>query len=107
MTGRRRDKRRPRDRPVKVQSANTAPPSGELHLTRWRPDKEDLRVYTLGPSREDLNFMVGLLAANLASPEVIAMHLPAVLPERAALCRAGAELSGGIDGTQHRLGEHH
>ena len=61
-----------RDRLVKVQNVNTAPPSGEPQFTGWCLDKEDLCVAKLCAYREkDLNFVGALLGNGLVDPELI------------------------------------
>lgn len=71
-----------RDRLVKVQSENTAAPSGEPQFIGWCLDKEDLCVAKLCALREkDLNFVDALITHDLVDPEVIAARL-ATVPER-------------------------
>ena len=71
-----------RDRLVKVQNANTAPPSGTPRYIGWCLDKEDLCVAKLCAFREkDQNFVSALLEAGLVDRDVIARRLPTV-PER-------------------------
>lgn len=70
-----------RDRLVKVQNVNTAPPSGEPQFTGWCLDKEDLCVAKLCAFREkDLNFVGALLGIGLVDPELIDERL-ADVPE--------------------------
>jgi hypothetical protein len=71
-----------RDRLVKVQNANTAPPSGKPRYIGWCLDKEDLCVAKLCAFREkDQNFVAALLDAGLVNADVISNRLP-TLPER-------------------------
>lgn len=68
-----------RDRLVKVQNANTAPPSGTPEFTGWCLDKEDLCVAKLCAFREkDQNFVAALLDAGLVDAGVIAQRLHTV-----------------------------
>jgi len=68
-----------RDRLVKVQNANTAPPSSAPQYTGWCLDKEDLCVAKLCAFREkDQNFVAALLDAGLVDAGVIAQRLNAV-----------------------------
>jgi hypothetical protein len=65
-----------RDRLVKVQNPNTAPPSGAPQYIGWCLDKEDLCVAKLYALREkDQNFVAALLDAGLVDAEVIAKRL--------------------------------
>ncbi|UUZ60207.1 DUF6036 family nucleotidyltransferase [Nocardioides sp. B-3] len=67
-----------RDRPVMVQNANTAAPTGE-RFTGWCLDKEDLCVAKLTAFREkDRNFVAALLEANLVDAALIATRLTTV-----------------------------
>lgn len=66
-----------RDRLVRVQNANTAPPSGEPQFTGWCVDPVDLCVAKLVAFREkDRNFVDALVGANLVDPDEIALRLP-------------------------------
>lgn len=68
-----------RDRLVKVQNANTAPPSGKPRYIGWCLDKEDLCVAKLCALREkDQNFVAALLDAGFVDADVIANRLPTV-----------------------------
>lgn len=68
-----------RDRLVKVQNANTAPPSGHPQFIGWCLDKEDLCVAKLCAFRpKDRNFVDALLQEQLVDPNVIAERLPTV-----------------------------
>jgi hypothetical protein len=68
-----------RDRLVRVQNANTAPPIGHPQYIGWCLDKEDLRVAKLCAFREkDQNFVAALLHAGLVDAEIIAIRLAAV-----------------------------
>jgi hypothetical protein len=68
-----------RDRLVRVQNANTAPPSGGPQYTGWCLDKEDLCVAKLCAFREkDQNFVAALVDAGLVDAEVVARRLAAV-----------------------------
>lgn len=68
-----------RDRLVKIQNTNTAPPSGAPQFTGWCLDKEDLCVAKLSAFREkDQNFVAALLDAGLVDAGVIAQRLHAV-----------------------------
>jgi hypothetical protein len=85
-----------RDRLVKVQNANTAPPCGNPQYIGWCLDKEDLCAAKLCAFREkDQNFVAALLEAGLVDGDVISSRLPTV-PERqlAAAERALAWLAG-------------
>ena len=71
-----------RDRLVKVQNANTAPPSGNPQYIGWCLDKEDLCAAKLCAFREkDQNFVAALLEAGLVDADVISSRLLTV-PER-------------------------
>lgn len=77
-----------RGRLVKVQSSNTAAPSGYPQFIGWCLDKEDLCVAKLCALREkDQNFVDALITAALVDPGVVASRLSTV-PER---CRSAAE----------------
>lgn len=77
-----------RDRLVKVQNTNTAPPSGKPQFTGWCLDKEDLCVAKLWALREkDRNFVAALLEAHMVDADVISARLVAA-PDRH---RASAE----------------
>jgi hypothetical protein len=79
-----------RERLVKVQNANTAPPSGRPRYIGWCLDKEDLCVAKLCALREkDQNFAAALLDARLVSGDVIASRLLTV-PERHLAARQRA-----------------
>ena len=68
-----------RDRLVKVQNANTAPPAGEPQFVGWCLDKEDLCVAKLCAFREkDRSFVGGLLNAGLVDAALIASRLRSV-----------------------------
>ena len=68
-----------RDRLVKVQNSNTAPPSGQPQFTGWCLDKEDLCVAKLCALQEkDRNFVAALLQAGMVDAEVISERLAAV-----------------------------
>lgn len=84
-----------RDRLVKVQNANTAPPSGQPQYTGWCLDKEDLCVAKLCALREkDQNFVAALLGAGLVDSHTIAKRLATVLEQhRSAAERARAWLT--------------
>jgi hypothetical protein len=87
-----------RDRLVKVQNANTAPPSGMPQYTGWCLDKEDLCVAKLCALREkDQNFVAALLGSGLVDANIISQRL-ATVPERhlAAAERALAWLAARI-----------
>ena len=71
-----------RDRLVKVQNANTAPPGGEPQYTGWCLDKEDLSVAKLCAFREkDQNFVAALIHSALVDRETILSRL-AMVEER-------------------------
>lgn len=71
-----------RERLVRVQNANTAPPTGTPQFTGWCLDKEDLCVAKLCAHREkDINFVHALIEAGLVVPAVIAHRLGTV-PEK-------------------------
>jgi hypothetical protein len=71
-----------RERLVKIQNANTAPPSGKPQYTGWCLDKEDVCVAKLCAMREkDVNFVAALLEAGLVQAQVIANRL-ATLPKQ-------------------------
>lgn len=84
-----------RDRLVKVQNANTAPPSGEPRFTGWCLDKEDLCVAKLCAFRDkDRNFVAALLDAQLVDGDVITTRLRALsVTHRVATGRALAWLA--------------
>ncbi len=69
-----------RDRLVRVQNANTVPPSGKPEFTGWCLEKHDLCASKLCAFREkDINFVSALLDAGLVSAGTIAerlRHLP-------------------------------
>jgi hypothetical protein len=68
-----------RERLVKVQNANTAPPSGHPRYIGWCLNKEDLCVAKLCALREkDQNFVAALLDAAIVDAEVIASRLVTV-----------------------------
>jgi hypothetical protein len=68
-----------RDRLVRVQNANTAPPDGEPQYTGWCLDKEDLCVAKLCAFREkDRNFVAALFGSELIDREIILMRLTTV-----------------------------
>lgn len=68
-----------RTRLVKVQNANTAPPSGHPRFTGWCLDKHDLCVAKLCAFREkDRNFVAALLDAGLVEARVLRERLAAV-----------------------------
>jgi hypothetical protein len=68
-----------RDRLVRVQNANTAPPIGQPQYIGWCLDKEDLCVAKLCAFREkDQNFVEALLDAGLVDAGLIAIRLAAV-----------------------------
>lgn len=68
-----------RERLVRVQNPNTAPPSGQPQFTGWCLDKEDLCVAKLCALREkDRNFVAALLDAQLVDSSVIIERLAAV-----------------------------
>lgn len=65
-----------RDRLVRLQNSNTAPPSGQPQFTGWCLDKEDLCVAKLCALREkDRNFVGALLDAQLVDRRVIVERL--------------------------------
>jgi hypothetical protein len=80
-----------RDRLVKVQSANTAAPSGEPRFTGWCLERHDLCAAKLCAFREkDCNFVGALLDAQLIDAAVLAERLfqvPARFAEAAAQAR--------------------
>jgi hypothetical protein len=68
-----------RGRLVKVQNANTAPPSGHPQFTGWCLDSEDLCLAKLCAFREkDQNFVAALLGAGLVDAQTIIDRLPSV-----------------------------
>jgi hypothetical protein len=68
-----------RDRLVKVQNANTAPPDGEPQYTGWCLNKEDLCVAKLCAFREkDQNFVTALMHSALVDRETILTRLTTV-----------------------------
>ena len=68
-----------RERLVRVQNANTAPPSGHPQFTGWCLDKEDLCVAKLCAFREkDQNFVTALVGAGLTDRQTIIDRLPTV-----------------------------
>ena len=65
-----------RARLVKVQNANTAPPSGEPEFTGWCLEKHDLCVAKLCAFREkDRNFVGALLEAQLVDADALVARL--------------------------------
>ncbi len=84
-----------RERLVKVQNADTAPPSGEPEFIGWCLEKHDLCVAKLCAFREkDRNFVAALMDAGLVDSDVLAerlAQLPADFSEAAA--RASAWLA--------------
>ena len=84
-----------RDRLVKVQNSNTAPPAGEPQFTGWCLDKEDLCVAKLCALREkDRNFVAALLDAGLVDAAVIGERLDTVSADhQVSVDRASAWLS--------------
>jgi hypothetical protein len=84
-----------RDRLVKIQNANTAPPSGNPRYIGWCLDKEDLCVAKLCALREkDQNFVAALLNAGLVDAGVASCRLSTVPePHLAAAERALAWLA--------------
>ncbi|MBK5232264.1 MAG: hypothetical protein JJE13_04710 [Thermoleophilia bacterium] len=74
-----------RDRLVKVQNINTAPPEGGLAFTGWCLEAHDLCVAKLCVLREkDVNFVAALLDAGLVNAETIAVRLPTVPADQSA-----------------------
>lgn len=74
-----------RDRLVKVQNANTAPPAGSPQFTGWCLDKEDLCVAKLIAFREkDLNFVGALLDDRLVDVEEVILRLGTVAHQHKA-----------------------
>lgn len=68
-----------RDRLVKVQNANTAPPGSDRQFTGWCLDRHDLCVAKLCAFRtKDQNFVGALLDAGLVEALVIEERLDAV-----------------------------
>lgn len=68
-----------RARLVKVQNANTAPPSGHPRFTGWCLDKHDLCVAKLCAFREkDRNFVAALLDGGLVEAGVLRERLETV-----------------------------
>jgi hypothetical protein len=79
-----------RDRLVKVQNVNTAPPSGDPRFTGWCLDKEDLCVAKLTAFREkDRNFVSALLSAKLVNADEIASRLRTI-PQNHTTAREAA-----------------
>ncbi|HTU15333.1 MAG TPA: DUF6036 family nucleotidyltransferase [Solirubrobacterales bacterium] len=65
-----------RDRLVKVQNANTAPPAGKPEFTGWCLEKHDLCASKLCAFREkDINFVSALLRAGLVDAGTVAERL--------------------------------
>jgi hypothetical protein len=85
-----------RDRLVKVQKANTAPPTGEPRFTGWCLDKEDLCAAKLIAFREkDLNFVGALLDVHLVHGDELVRRLGAVATlHQSAAKRARSWLEG-------------
>ena len=80
-----------RTRLVKVQNANTAPPSGHPQYIGWCLDKEDLCVAKLCAHREkDTNFVHALITANLVDPTVIRDRLADLPAHHQSLGRRAA-----------------
>lgn len=77
-----------RERLVRVQNANTTPPSGRPQFTGWCLDKEDLCVAKLCAFREkDQNFVAALVAAGLTDPQTIIDRLRTVDERHQAAAR--------------------
>ena len=73
-----------RDRLVKVQNPNTAPPAGQPQFTGWCLNKEDLCVAKLCALREkDQNFVAALIRADLVDIGTIHDRLTALDPRHA------------------------
>ncbi len=71
-----------RERLLKVQNANTAPPGGTPQFTGWCLEPHDLCVSKLCALREkDINFVSALLDAGLVDATTVAQRLPRV-PEQ-------------------------
>lgn len=80
-----------RDRLVKVQSANTAAPSGEPEFIGLCLEKHDLCVAKLCAFREkDRNFVTALVEAQLVDPDELAERL-SELPDEFSGAAARAE----------------
>lgn len=90
-----------RDRLVRVQSRNTAAPSGSPQFIGWCLDKEDLCVAKLCAYREkDLVIVGALLARGLVDSAVIAERLSTVPHEhRAAAVRPAQWLASTMRNT--------
>ena len=72
-----------RDRLVKVQNANTAPPGDDRQFTGWCLDRHDLCVAKLCAFRtKDQNFVGALLDAGLVEAAVIDERLEAIATDR-------------------------
>ncbi len=68
-----------RDRLVKVQTANTAAPSGDPRFTGWCLEPHDLCAAKLCAGREkDLNFVRALLGAGLIDGSTVAARLASI-----------------------------
>lgn len=91
-----------RHRLVKVQNANTAPPTGEPRFTGWCLDKEDLCVAKLIAFREkDVNFVGALLDDHLVDGDEVARRLGDVATlHHAAAERARSWLEGRKSGSK-------
>jgi hypothetical protein len=91
-----------RDRLVKLQNANTAPPTGEPRFTGWCLDKEDLCVAKLIAFREkDVNFVGALLDDRLVDGDEVVRRLGAVATlHQAATQRARSWIEGRKSGRQ-------
>ena len=67
---------------IRVQNANTAPPTGTPRFIGWCLEPHDLSVAKLCAFREkDINFVSALIASDLVDSEIIAKRL-AMVPER-------------------------
>jgi hypothetical protein len=75
-----------RDRLIRVQNENTAPPSGYPQYIGWCLDKEDLCVSKLCALREkDRNFVGALIDAGFVDLDVIRARLGTVPDDGAAI----------------------
>ena len=74
-----------RNRLVKVQNANTAPPDGSQEFTGWCLNKHDLCVSKLCAFREkDINFVSALLDAGLVDARSIEERLRHLSDDKAS-----------------------
>ena len=88
-----------RDRLVKVQTANTAAPSGDPRFTGWCLEPHDLCAAKLSAGREkDLNFVRALLGAGLIDGSTVAARLASVPSTHGPSAQRAAEWLASTNG---------